>query len=257
MPAPPPESEPAMTRTLPRMGGNILCFAAVPAELSRPLFAYRELVRLFARRLGETFFGRLARLASLSITLLSVLMIGVVRATEGPGAATAKIAANAAEISMWLVAVAIALAASHQRSLADRKDGIEMLALARGFDGAHLSAVRAGAASWLAFRWMLLPVAASALASAVSSGTLGVLGARLLVVVGLVLFTFIASVVLGVLGASADAVSPRRGRGVFLMTLLLSALFAEVARDPALSVTGGLATVLNGLLHAAGAGELA
>jgi hypothetical protein len=218
---------------------------------------FRELVRLFALRLGQTRLAKLARFASLAIALGTCITIAVVRASDGPSAPTAKLATSATRVSMWLVALAIALAASHQRAIADRRDGIEMLALSRGFDGSRLMAVRAAAASFLAFRWMLVPVLAAAVATMAASGTVAVLGQRALLLVVLVVFALVAGSVLGALGAAADGLSPRRGRSLFLIALLLSALVAEIARDPAMSITGGLLTVLNGLLHLVGAGKLA
>lgn len=222
-----------------------------------PYRAFRELTRLFARRLGETTLARLARFASVAIALLTCSAIVVTRVQDGPDAPLAKLALGATRTSMWLVAVAIALAASHQRSLADRKDGIELIATARGFDGARLGAVRAAAAASLSLRWMLLPAVATGLAAMAGSGSLKTLLARTAILAAVLVFTLLAASVLGALGAVADLLSARRGRTVLLSALLLSALLAEVARDPALSITGGLLTAFKGLLYLAGAGKLA
>lgn len=214
-------------------------------------------MRLFALRLGDTRLAKLARVASLAIAIFAGIMIGVVRATDGASAPTASVAVSATRISMWLVAIVIALAASHQRGVTDRRDGVEMLALARGFDGSRLTLVRAAAAFSLSFRWMAIPAGAATLAAMAASGSAAVLVQRLLLVVATLVFVAVACAVLGALGAASDSVAPRRGRTVFILVLLVSALVAEVARDPALSVTGGLLTVFNGLLYAVGAGELA
>lgn len=218
--------------------------------------ALREVVRLFEARLLTTGFGRFARVASVGISAGTVASIVAMRAAEGPTAPTVKLAVSAVRLSMWLVACAIALAASKQRGIADRRDGIEMLALARGFDGHRLALARALAAGSLALRWMLLPAVVAGLGSALSAGSLKVVGARLLVAAACVAFAAVAAVVLGPLGALADSVAPNRGRSLLLAVLLLSGLASEIAADPAVSITGALLTVLNGLLYVVGAGRL-
>lgn len=218
--------------------------------------ALREVVRLFERRLATTGFGRFARVASIGITAGTVASIVAMRAAEGASAPTVKLAVGAVRLSMWLVACAVALAASKQRAIADRRDGIEMLALARGFDGSRLTMARSLAAGAFALRWMLLPAIVGGLGSALSAGSLKVVGARLLVTLSCVVFAAVAAVVLGPLGAVADAFAPNRGRSLLLAVLLLSGLASEIAADPAVSITGALLTVLNGLLYAVGAGRL-
>lgn len=183
-------------------------------------------------------------------------MIAILRAEEGASAGTAKIAVNAARMSMWLVGIAVTFAASHHRAIADRRDGIEMIALGRGFSESRLLAVRAVAAFWLSARCMLVPVVACAAASAASSGSFKVAGKRTLIALAVSLFALLASAVLGPLGALADNLSSKRGRTLVLVALLLSGLAAEVAHDPALAITGALLTALNGLLHVVGAGKL-
>lgn len=183
-------------------------------------------------------------------------MVGVLRAEEGASAGTAKIAVNAARLSMWFVGLAVAFAASHQRAIEDRRDGVEMMALARGFAASRLLAVRAAAAFWLCARCMLLPIVACAAASTAASGSFKVAGKRGLIAIAVTLFALLASAVLGPLGALADHLSSKRGRTLVLVALLLTGLAAEVAHDPALAITGALLTVLNGLLHVVGAGKL-
>jgi hypothetical protein len=217
----------------------------------------RELVRLFSLRLSQTGMARFARVLSFGLALFTVLSIAVMRVEEGPLAPVAPVAIKATRMAMWMVAVLIAFAAAHQRSIADRRDGIEMMAAARGFDGSRLMLVRAAAAFRLSLSWMLLPTLLSAFAALVASGSLSVLGGRALVLVALTVFAVVACALLGLLGAASDWLAPRRGRTVLLATLLLTGLLAEVAKDPALSVTGGLLTVLKGLLYIAGRGELA
>jgi hypothetical protein len=238
------------------MAANILCSAAVSAAASS-YRAFRELTRLFARRLGETTLARVARFASLAIALVTCAGIIGTRVAEGPLAPLSKMALSATRASMWLVALAIALAASHQRSLADRKDGIELIATSRGFDGARLGGVRAAAAFSLSLRWMLVPAVGTTVAAMAGSGSLKVLLERAAILGAVTIFCVLAAAVLGALGAAADLLSARRGRTVLLSALVLSALVAEVARDPALSITGGLLTAFKGLLYLAGAGKLA
>jgi len=218
---------------------------------------FRQLVRMFSSRLAATRLGRAARFFSVTIALGAVVFIGVIRVSEGAMATTARFATISARWSMWLVAICIALAASHQRAVADRRDGIEMLALARGFDGSRLLAVRALAAFWFSLRWMLVPAICAAVMSMATSGSTSVLFDRAKVLLAVVLFAIASSLVLGPLGAIADGLAPKRGRSVFIAALILSGFLAEIARDPSLSITGGLGQLLRTLLHALGVGRLA
>jgi hypothetical protein len=196
----------------------------------------------------------MARVMSVAIAVFSVLAVLAVRAEDGPEAETTGIARSAARAATWLVAVVIALAASHERSLSDRRDGVELFVFARGLEPSRLTLVRFLAAFRFAARWMLVPVIASAVASLAAAGAPKLLVTRALVLVALSFFAVVTCAVMGSLGAIADAVAPRRGRTLVIAVLALSGFVAELAKDPALSVTGALFTLLNGLLYVARGG---
>ncbi|MFO0547610.1 MAG: hypothetical protein U0271_04425 [Polyangiaceae bacterium] len=221
----------------------------------RPLFL--ELVRMFAGRLRQAPFARVARVMSVGLTLWFTGWVITLRVTEGPYAATAKLGISAARMAFWVVAFALALAASSGRTLADRRDGAEFLAFARGASARVQVGARACAAAWLALRWMLLPVATTAIASLASSGSAKVMRDRAFVLAATSLYTFASALLLGPLAALSDSASPRRGRSLFVFGVVATALVAEVARDPRMSLTGALGWLLAKLLFTVGLGALA
>ncbi|MBL8744107.1 MAG: hypothetical protein JNK04_23530 [Myxococcales bacterium] len=216
-----------------------------------------SLSRLLAERLVATGWGKLARAASFTLAFVFVASVVSLRVSEGPRAATASLQTSVAEWSLWGVAMAVALAASHRRTLADRRDGFELLADMNGLGSGGQLLARAGAGFWLSLRLMLLPCVTVGLASLAvsSSGRVALDRARVLAAV--TGYAVVTSLVLPSLGALVEQLSPRRGRSALIAILLLSAALAELANDPMFSLLGWLGAALRAMLTALGVGRFA
>lgn len=204
----------------------------------------------------QTGWGRFARFASVTVAFVFVASVIALRISEGPRAATASLQTSAARWSLWGVAMAVALAASHRRTLADRRDGFELLADMNGLVGGGQLLARAFAGFWLSLRLMLLPCLAVGIASLAVSGSGKVAFDRARVLAAVTGYAVVVSLVLPPLAALFENLSPRRGRTVFIAALLFSAALAELANDPMFSVLGWLGAALRAFLTALGVGRL-
>ena len=193
----------------------------MPTQLTASARVFRELVRLLAARLARTGYGKLARFASIAIAVGFVATV-IVERSAGPMAGS-RLQASAARTSLWLVGLAVALAASHQRSIADRRDGLELLADMRGLGGVNLIVSRAAAAFWVSARLMLVPALAVGLASIAASGSLHAAADGGLALAAVLLFVLAVSLVLPTLGAVFESLAPKRGRTLLVAVLIVSA----------------------------------
>lgn len=216
-----------------------------------------QLSRLLAERLALTGWGKFARFASVTLAFVFVASVIALRISEGPRAATASLQTSAARWSLWAVAMTVALAASHRRTIADRRDGFELLADMNGLGGGSQLLARAAAGFWLSLRLMLLPCVSVGIASLAVSGTGEIAFDRARVLAAVTGYALVVSLVLPPLAAVFESLSPKRGRTVFIAALLVSAALAELTNDPMFSVLGWLGASLRALLSALGAGRFA
>lgn len=217
----------------------------------RELAAARPLVRLYEGRLAATPWGRFARVCSVAIAAGASLAVVALRASDGPRAATEGVVRASAIGALWLVGVTAALAASQRRAQADRRDGVDALALAHGAANGTLSTLRGLAAFGFTARWMLLPIVTVALASLGASGTLAMAAKRAVALTLLPLFALAVAAALSALATLSDRLAPRRGRSLLLAILFVSAAVAEASHIRELSVIGALRALLGGLLATA------
>jgi hypothetical protein len=216
-----------------------------------------SLSRLLAERLGLTGWGRFARFASFTLAFVFVASVVALRISEGSRAATASLQTSVARWALWGVAMTVALAASHRRTLADRRDGFELLADMNGLGGGSQLLARAGAGFWLSLRLMLLPCLAVGIASLAVSGSGPIALDRARVLAAVAGYAVVVSLVLPPLAALFESFSPKRGRSAFIAALLFSAALAELANDPMFSILGWLGASLRALLFALGVGRFA
>lgn len=224
---------------------------------SGSLRAFRELARLLTQRLERTGLGRLARMNAIFLAVVSVIWIVYLRASDGSTAPTLAIPVKVARAALWLSAFPLAFAAAHQRRLADRRDGIEALALARGVDGRQMVIARWFAALVRSAIVIAAPAALAALVSLAVASTAESAADRLMVLGVVSGFGLVSGTLLGSLGALSELVAPQRGRSVLLGTLFVSWGLADLAEKPFFSITGVLGLVLEGTLRALGLGALA
>jgi hypothetical protein len=215
--------------------------------------ALRELVRLLARRASATGLGRLARFGAVGLAAACVAWVVMLRVDDG-AAPTVAVPVKAVRLALWLAAIPAALAASHERMLADRREGFEIVMFAKGFSGGEQRFARFAAAFGLTAVSLAVPACAAGLASLACAPSLVSAGDRLLVLLVVLAFALIAGGVLGPLAAACELVAPRRGRALFIGVLAVSWALADLASSSALSITGALGLLLRGLLSIAGLG---
>lgn len=218
--------------------------------------ATRELARMGRARLTRTGFGRAARFGSIALATFAVVWLIALRVADGAYAPALGVPVRVARYAFWLGAVPWALAAANERTLADRRDGIEALALSRGLTLASLAWARALCSVTGSARAILIPSLLAGVASAAIAPTVRVLVERALVLVSVATYGIASGVVLGALGALCDMVAPKRGRSVFIALAILSWAASDLANDPRLSLTGLLGSVLHETLRAFGLGRI-
>ncbi len=211
--------------------------------------AFREVVNVLADRLAATGLARFARFTALAIAIGYSATIVADRFGEAGSRATGGLQTSAARASLWWVALVIALAASHRRTLLDRKDGLELMLLARGWSGRALLAARALAAARVALPRMVLPVLIVGLTAVAVSGTLRAARDRTLLMIACVGFAALASLAVPPLAALCEHLAHKRGRSLLIALLLGSATLAELTGDPALSLFGWLGASLRWAQH--------
>jgi hypothetical protein len=214
--------------------------------------AFRALVGLSARRLGRRAFSRVGRILAGFIALVCIGSIVALRVDEGPNASTTSIPLLAARWSVWLAAGPLLLAAAHHRKLTDRKDGIEALALTRGFTSRALGLSRAAATVRSTWLYIAVPALAASIASLLVAGSWAAVRDRALLLGVIGVYASVTALVLGPLAAIADVLSVNRGRTMFLAVLFLPWAVADALGNPSLSVPGALGALLRFGLEIAG-----
>jgi hypothetical protein len=185
-----------------------------------------------------------------------VVWIVALRVMDGAAAPTLSLPVKAARWSLWLAAFPVALTAAHQRALADRRDGLEVLALVRGFSGRELARARVVAAA-LRIAWVIaLPAALAGVASLASAGTLRAAADRALVLAVIAAYAVLAGLLLGPIAAVCEVLAPLRGRSLFFFVLVASWAIADLLDSPALSITGALGLAMHVALDAVGLGRI-
>lgn len=229
----------------------------LPPVMERPSWrALRELSLLSGRRLGATGLARVGRLGAIGLALACLGWVVALRVQDGPTAPTVAIPVKAARAALWLAALPVALAAAHQRSLADRRDGFELAMLARGFTAGALRVARFLAVLERTLFAIVLPVSVAAAASIVTAPSLASARDRLLVLVVVVVHALVVSALLAPLAAACEALAPLRGRTLCVGVLVASWGLADLVSVPALSVFGVLDLSLAGLLSILGLGRI-
>jgi hypothetical protein len=212
----------------------------------------RGAIALGRARLRATPGGRLGLAAAAIVLLIHAILLVVLRlgdAQDGPLDAALRSAAR------WLALAAggpIALAAAHDRAAADRREGIEALAAARGLSADALHGTRSIAA--------MIEVAAAIAAPAAALAALGALlaasgpGALRLLALGAALAAFaaICGVTLGGLASISGRLAGPRGRSVLLSVLLIPWVLADLAGHAQWSIPGALEAFLSFAVRAAG-----
>jgi hypothetical protein len=217
---------------------------------------FRALLRYVASRLGETRLGRFARATSLALALAAIAWVVVLRVSDGAAAPVAAVPLRVAKMGFWLVAVPVALAAAHARTLSDERDGADALVRMRGFDSGAIAGARVAGAALIAALGGLVPAIAAAVSSAGASPSASALGERVLMLVAVCVYSVVAGGVVGALGALADLAAPRRGRWLLITATLVSWAISDIAHDPRLSLTGLLGLVLRQMVALFGLGKV-
>ncbi len=216
--------------------------------------AFRELTRLLGRRLDRTGMGRFARWGSLALGVACIAWIVVLRVQDGAHAPTLAVPLKIARAAVWLGALPVALAAAHQRRLADRRDGVEAQLLSRGFSERQQTVARFVAAAALAGRAVIVPAGVAAIASLAVAPSGSALVDRGAVLFAVGCFALVVAAVVAPLGALAEIVAPQRGRSLVLGLILGSWALADLTDNASLSITGVLGLFLRGLVGALGLG---
>jgi hypothetical protein len=218
---------------------------------------FRELTKLLGRRLDRTGIGRFARWGSLLLGMACIAWVVLMRVQDGAHAPTLGVPLKIARASVWLCALPVALAAAHQRRLADRRDGVEALLFSRGIPARAQTAARVVAASVRVARAVMIPAGLAAVASLAAAPNASSLIDRALALFAVGCFAVLVAVVLGPIGALAEVVAPQRGRSLVLGVVVGSWALADLAGNPALSVTGVFGLFLRGLAGTLGLGGAA
>ncbi len=196
-----------------------------------------SLVALCRYRLGRTLGGRLGRAGPIAVLVVAALM-GIALLRGQPYSEVRDLVEGAMRWMAWLGAGPLALSIAAAPAERDRADGVELLALIRGWTRTRLAAARVTAA--------IIAVAARVGPPAVVLCLLlvAVAPSRALELVALGLaagaFSAIAAVVVGVLAAVCGHYGGRRGRGLLLAVVLLPWALSDLLSRPGWSVPGAL-----------------
>jgi len=177
-------------------------------------------IRLADWRLRASWSWRGAVVAGAALSAFFTLSI-VYLAVRGHGASVGNVPARAALWIGWAAGALIAWWNATDRSHADRSEGISALARCHGLNERLLPAARALAAWWrlsLLVGAALLPVA---IASIAASPDRGLLIARVGALAVLALFALVTGLVGGAVASLCGAASPRHGRSLLLLIVLL------------------------------------
>lgn len=212
----------------------------------------RGALALSRARLRATGLGRLGAAGALAAAVLHGAMLLVLRIEDGPAASLGGTLRSAAAALAWIAAGPIALAAAGDRSAADRAEGIEALAAARGLSARALHGVRALAAMLEVASTIAVPTAALSLTAALLAGAPHLALRHLSVGAALGAFAVVCGVTLGGLAAVAGRAAGRRGRPLLVALIFVPWALADLAGNPGWSIPGALEAFLSVAVAAAG-----
>ncbi|AUX41492.1 hypothetical protein SOCE26_029060 [Sorangium cellulosum] len=213
--------------------------------------ALRGAVALACARLRGAGGGKLGFAMAVAISLGYGAMAIVLRLDDGT-TALGGLLGSAARWLSWVAAGPIALAAAHDRPAADRAEGIEALAAARGLSRTSLHGARSLAAMLEVARVIAAPLALLSALAALFSGSALLALQHLAFGAALVLFGAVSGVTLGGLAAASGRVAGARGRSLFLALTLVPWALADLAGDPRWSIPGALGAFLSFAERSAG-----
>ena len=157
----------------------------------------------------------------------------------------------AAETTAWAGAAPLALAVAHERERTDRRDGIEALALARGFRRDALHGVRTLAAVAEALLVVGVPLEGIALAILAVSRGAPSFAAALGFMVALAAFAVCVAVTVALTATLCGRAFGARGRTALVLVVFVPWLAAKTTGDATWSIPGALDALLRASLHLA------
>jgi hypothetical protein len=212
----------------------------------------RSAVALGRARLRGTTGGRLGLAAAAVGVLLHAILLIVVRLDDAQDTPLDAPLRSAAEWLALAVGGPIALAAAHDRATADRRDGIEALAAARGIPAAALHATRSLAAMIEVAVAIAVPAAALAVLGALLAGSAAAALRPLAVGAAIAVFAAVCGVTLGGLASMSGRLAGPRGRSLVAAILLIPWVVADLAGNARWSIPGALDAFLSFAVRAAG-----
>ncbi len=222
---------------------------SVASRVDRLALVAIELSHL--RRLGS---ARVAVAAAGAVALAFGVAVVVARSEGGASASFASILRASARASAWLVGVPLALAASRDREAAERADGIEALAAARGASREALASARGASAIVLGARALGIPVLVVGFVAVAASGTLRAAIGNAAAALAAFAFALVAGVTLGAIGAASVRLAGARSRSLLALVVIAPWLAADLAGRSAYSIPGALGALLSVLMSLAGVG---
>lgn len=230
---------------------------AEPAAKPRPdvsSAAQKALIGLARERLRQTKGGRWsALLGLLSMTAFGLIAL-VLRADDGPDVALGGLFETAARTIAWAAGVPLGLAVAHDRTRADRAEGVEALAASRGAGRSALDAARTVAAMLQTTLAIGAPLLILALLGVALAGSLTSALRHLGLAAGLAIFSILAGVTIGGLAAACGRLGAMRGRSLLAAVVLVPWILTDLAGLRAWSVPGALGAALSFIVRVAGAG---
>jgi hypothetical protein len=212
----------------------------------------RGVIALARARLRSTRAGRSSRTLGLVYAAGFAVAALVLRASDGAEASLSGLTVIAAHWLPWIVGAPLALAAAEDREAADRREGIEALAAARGFSPRGLAAARVLAAMFEITVAVGLPLAALALFTAALAGRAQVAALRVGLAAGALVFAAITGVTLGAVGAACGRIARARGRWLLTAVVFGPWLVADLSGHGAWSIPGALGAALDFVLGTRG-----
>jgi hypothetical protein len=212
---------------------------------ARPPFARRALVAIEIARLARLGFARAALGAAIAVALAFVGAVLVARGDGTSGGSFASILRACARASAWLVGAPLGLALARGRAAADRAEGIEALAAARGASRGALGAARRASGLLLGARLVAAPVLLVGLVAALGSRSARGALANGSAAIAAILFAAVAGFTIATAAHLAAAIGPRRGRSVLALIVIGPWLAADLAGHPAWSLPGALDALLS------------
>jgi hypothetical protein len=205
----------------------------------------RAVVALCRKRLGASRWGRVGRvLAGLCAAGFAVAVLAL-RFTDGAGAPLEGLVLEAARWVTWVAGVPLALAAAEDRAALDRREGIEVLAAARGVSPAALDSARALGAMNAIAAAIGVPLVTLAVLAAALADRVSVALQRAGLALGVLVFAVVAGVTLGGAGVASSRLGRARGRWLLVAVVVGPWALADLAGHGAWSIPGALDAVLD------------